>query len=468
MAGIFTDSRNRNVALSGYLTTLYGAGGISVPSSTGVLATKITDQVTTSYRSNREPSDDQLQEQLEAVTINGFRTASDPTSDSGNEFYTRQRDEFLSHMSATVFCYENRFEDKQYYHGPIIPSSYQGQPWTFAIVPKMSLNDITYYGTRAIAATVPNKPAANVNLLLGSLIFEELPKLIGTIPGLLDRASVLHTAGSNYLNVQFGWLPLLSDLTSIANAVINSDRILKQFARDSGRVVRRRFAFDPIVETSSSFLNGGGTWLGITGGEGITGGRTNGEGYLEESKVTQIAFSGAYTYHLPVSKDMLGKSARFAALAQKLLGVKMTPDVVWQLAPWSWLVDWKLNIGDAISANSALSEDGLVLKYGYLMRTVVSQRKYSVTNMNFKNSVTDAPYRTFQVVQKERYRATPYGFGLDPAGFTGQQWAILAALGLSQGRVLRKGEYAFKKGLQQYRRDEIIRAHKLRNPNSYK
>jgi hypothetical protein len=34
--------------------------------------------------------------------------------------------------------------------------------------------------------------------------------------------------------------------------------------------------------------------------------------------------------------------------------------------------------------------------------------------------------------RKERWKATPYGFGLNMAGFTDQQWAILAALGMTK------------------------------------
>jgi len=36
-------------------------------------------------------------------------------------------------------------------------------------------------------------------------------------------------------------------------------------------------------------------------------------------------------------------------------------------------------------------------------------------------------------VKKERAKATPYGFGVDPATFSEWQWSILAALGLTLG-----------------------------------
>jgi hypothetical protein len=39
---------------------------------------------------------------------------------------------------------------------------------------------------------------------------------------------------------------------------------------------------------------------------------------------------------------------------------------------------------------------------------------------------------TYMVDQKERVRATPYGFGLDLGSLNPRQWAILASLGLTR------------------------------------
>lgn len=116
----------------------------------------------------------------------------------------------------------------------------------------------------------------------------------------------------------------------------------------------------------------------------------------------------------------------------KVLGLELTPETLWNLAPWSWAVDWVSNAGDVVSNISDWANDGLVLKYGYMMEET------SVTDVYTFDGPSGLPGNhqpypvTLQRTVKKRIRATPFGFGLNWSGFSPRQLAILAALGITK------------------------------------
>jgi hypothetical protein len=123
-----------------------------------------------------------------------------------------------------------------------------------------------------------------------------------------------------------------------------------------------------------------------------------------------------------------------------LLNPKITPSTLWELAPWSWLVDWNLRIGDTIRANELNANDLLIMHYGYAMEHTVYTTNMSWratgpltgTNPSFSGVPTRGGY--FATTEyKRRIRANPYGFRTGGTGnLTGGQTAILGALGLTK------------------------------------
>jgi hypothetical protein len=118
-------------------------------------------------------------------------------------------------------------------------------------VPQSSEGSLLNAGTSFIAQTIPTNPVASGSVAMAELYREGLPSLIGASL-LKERASFLRGLGGEYLNVQFGWKPLVADLKAAAKAIIDSDDILKQLARDSGRNVHRRRM--PSAEVKSTVI----------------------------------------------------------------------------------------------------------------------------------------------------------------------------------------------------------------------
>jgi hypothetical protein len=147
-------------------------------------------------------------------------------------------------------------------------------------------------------------------------------------------------------------------------------------------------------------------------------------------------FSGAFVYHLPQSffADLYSPFASDFQRVSHLFGLELTPDVLWELTPWSWAVDWFSNVGDVIHNVSAWANDGLVMKYGYIMEYSFVQDTYTfVGPTNVVGGFAGRPPNLTLVVEtKVRKKANPFGFGLTMSGLSTVQKSILAAVGLSR------------------------------------
>ena len=326
------------------------------------------------------------------------------------------------------------------FSGPVVPVPIANYFGLFPSIPSSALPVSAKMGAIAIKQTAPTNPASSFGQGLGETGLDGLPG----IPGeeLRKKIDFFRSLGKEYLNVQFGWVPFVNDLRSAATAILDRHSILQQYQRDSGKPVRRAFHFKPTIDTTisdpiqltlSSPLFGS-TWDGTDGRSLVN---TTGATYqLMITWETNVYFKGSFMYYLPEGNSFLDKMNRNASLAGHLLGTTLTPELLYQLTPWTWLVDWFTHLGRYVSSFSRFATDGLVLQYGYLMaKQTVTYRHIARNWRPGLGSSYGAP-RTDELVtravRKERFRSTPYGFGLDTSTFTDFQWSILGALGLTK------------------------------------
>jgi len=281
-------------------------------------------------------------------------------------------------------------------------------------------------GSTAISNVIPTNPLNGLVVSLGELRQEGIPALIGANTW-KARTLRAREAGGEYLNYQFGWLPLVSDIRSVADTVRRSDEIIRQYEAQSGKLLHRQYTFPTSREVTNSEQTG--VYPSPT--EQFSHWSSSGQRIMFLTEMEETWFSGAFTFHLPPQ----GTRARDLAIARKLWGTELTPEVVWNLTPWSWAADWVTNIGDVLHNVSRFSQDGLVMPYGYIMRRKTRKVEYQLrgARTKYKNLPVDCR-QVFTTTVKQRRKATPFGFGLDPAlDFTSRQWSILVALGLSRG-----------------------------------
>jgi hypothetical protein len=289
-------------------------------------------------------------------------------------------------------------------------------------------------GTTAIARCIPTNPVADAGTFIGELK-SGLPKLVGR-ELFKTKMKDYRKYGSEYLNVEFGWKPLISDLQKFGEATIESEKIIEQLHRDSGKNIRRKHTF-PDEVTTTTFTSSGNV-LAYCNGVSVYPYCFQSPTGAKLTTVTETTvrtwFSGCFTYHLNLGTTLPDKIARQAAEARKLYGVELTPATVWNLAPWSWIVDWEGNVGDVLHNVSRFAQDGLVMRYGYIMQ----EKTCKVTStLPFQGRLYKSPRESLSLSittqSKVRRRATPFGFGFDMTALTGRQSAILGALGISRG-----------------------------------
>nr|QDH87118.1 MAG: hypothetical protein H3BulkLitter171098_000001 [Leviviridae sp.] len=403
-----------------------------------------------------------------------------PLEDHGSEFFTQKTEVVTGKFPYSVVNYvEPGFVNKLRTSGNLFianifetvatPSSgYTGhvkQPLKVTFPPDLSSdrNALNVKGAIAIAACNPGNQIAQTASALAELL-RDMPR----IPGLalweskLRAIATLGAAGEEFLNYIFGIAPTLGDMGTFLKAVHKFDRVVDQFERDSGRVVRRKFVFPKERTETTEVLSDRYSPLGTY--------RSNAEGFPDEDHVAgndfspsygishpafetirtrvterEISFSGAFTYHLPGGYDTHAIGDR-RALTAKLFGAEPDLNTLWQLAPWSWAVDWFVDAGALIKNLQSHISYGTVLRYGYLMEkttttdTYTAGKKISGTLKSDVASGIPAPYPaispvTLRITTKKRIKANPFGFGVSWDGLSTIQQAIVAALGIT--RVVR-------------------------------
>jgi hypothetical protein len=408
-------------------------------------------QVTESYRTDRVTKEGvpvelttQGDKEFLDVTRNGF-TEPSPSYDNGHAFFTSKRELTTSHpnwdyswidprntsqrlrQKGPLFFNVPDLNQSGYYGGGGIPNA----AWYCT---RLSTGDANKLGARFIANTLPTRSPAQLASLLGESL-QMLPQIPG-IALLKDNSNFHQSIGGEFLNYSFGIAPTVSDVKDLVNAVLKASKVIKQYHKDSGKTVRRRRSAAPLetVEVTQNVPIPPNNGPRIEGwGDGAIA--TYGSIQLTRTITTRSWFSGAYSYHLADSEGIIGKMERFEQEANRLLGSRLTPEVLWELSPWSWLADWFANVGDILTNASYLGSDGLVLRYGYLMNHVKIVQKYHMPDgVTFNGGAKSGPiHNTLTFESKERVRATPYGFGTSLSSLSGKQWAILGALGLTRG-----------------------------------
>jgi hypothetical protein len=328
------------------------------------------------------------------------------------------------------------------YSGPFLPLT--PALCQFPAYADSSDSDLIAWGTKAIAQASPVNPTSNVSTFLGEFLQEGVPHTIGAaLKGLskINPKSVSKALAGEHLNIQFGWLPFVSDLRSMIASIRHAGSILDQLDRDSGKVVRRGWKFKPDLSNDITAVTGEqGPWTLTYSSLWYSSLLDPKSKVYRESQISRSRwFKGAFVYYVPPPSPnglTTNAIARRLLQAEKVLGIEPTPDAVWNLMPWSWLVDWFSNAGDYLSNLDAMILDNQVLLYGYMMEHTVSKYTYTLVGDYYlrDGSIGPVPPSVAMVSEtKRRIKATPYGFGLTYGGLSAMQKSILAALGLNKG-----------------------------------
>jgi hypothetical protein len=314
---------------------------------------------------------------------------------------------------------------------------------------------------RYFAATAPDKKDASLAVTLIELLRGDIPSVIANFrkAALKYRASdtrayerrseyrkhkdVANYFGGEYLNIVFGWSPLISDLVGLLKVLITIDRMVYS---ETNR--RQRQWTGPHTETISVDTTTFGSRLSNSVTDLQFDIQSGDSSLLSIGSVQRrTTVTLAEDYRLSSRYSSIAKpdsvSNGFVERAEEILarlGLVDDPTLVWELVPWSWLVDWAINLGNSLSNahTYGITPGRHAIDYAYVTTKLVETQKAEFSPFNLSSTVRSfSPLRDRGLsicVAKTRARATPFGFGTQLASLNAGQFAILVALGMAQAR----------------------------------
>lgn len=320
--------------------------------------------------------------------------------------------------------------------GPVYWTTARQNTWKDAYLPSDA--DLNSLGATAWNRFKPGKPISSSDQAVLELMKDGLPGLPGMqfVRYLLGAKSKLsRVIGSEYLNVEFGWKPILSDLKSLYKAQRFLEKRMSQLRRDNGLPVRRRGSFPVEIDSNVFVPWQQGNYARPSATGEFYGPANSLSNYKQTKRITKtsVSFSGRFRYWIPD----IGTNQWSDRSKQALFGVNPNLSLLYEVMPWSWLIDWFTNLGDVINNMSENAAENLVADYAYIMKEVeVSDHlEVSVLLQNPAAGYIKLVSTSDSVISahfKMRDSANPYGFGFTFDDLSWRQMAILAALGLSR------------------------------------
>lgn len=160
-----------------------------------------------------------------------------------------------------------------------------------------------------------------------------------------SRVSKKDVAGSRWLELQYGWLPLLGEVES-------SVKVLNREIENKGMIL--------------SFKSNGGT--------------------KGTSVVNNYYGSGTRRWKRKIQYYVTVEVIDSKSRTVGSLGLTNPLSVVWELVPYSFVVDWFLPIGDFIAAQTALA--GLQYRAGGYSEETITRTKAHVTHVKYSRWAT--------------------------------------------------------------------------------
>jgi len=278
---------------------------------------------------------------------------------------------------------------------------------------------------------------------------------LSEVPRVLhERLKEYRDLGSEYLNYAFGWKPFVSDLRKMYNLWQDVDKRLARIIRENGEGVHRKatvkdeksvtsaqtefpFAYANLRGAPPNYF---GSWNWSTGVSSGSKGRS--KQTVTSRSMEKVWFSGTFRYYIPdLSTSQWDRRARRA-----LFGANPSPELLWEVLPWSWLIDYFSNVGDVMS-NASSGVDNLTVKRSFIMRHTLTEVTYTVWSAHDARNTTgtfatswpsvDNTWTSTDVVETKARDGggNPFGLHVELSSLSAFQLSILAALGISRGLV---------------------------------
>jgi len=244
-------------------------------------------------------------------------------------------------------------------------------------------------------------------------------------------------ASEHFLNTAFGWGPLVGDTRDVCNLVLFwSEHVEKARQRnDRWRQVTFHETVDAREDTLYSTTGTGNFASPSLGTSFVMPG--SGRFEIVRQLTTKIWYKGSVRQYYPeFDASLMNGHPGLATVAQaiRLGGLEVNPVNIYKVLPWTWLVDWFVNVGDNIQALQDLATDAVAFRYVYVMRETARRILFRSKWTGVDGAEHSCEWEANHTVKARFVGQSPFGFSMPPGGLSGKQQAIVAALGLGGTR----------------------------------
>jgi len=168
---------------------------------------------------------------------------------------------------------------------------------------------------------------------VSTLTGKELRKKIRDLYRSLSKKSVknaLKEVGSKNLEYQYGWVPSVGDIASMISSILGTQQLIRDWNDHIGKVYTRQCNIPVSSLTRSGTIENYNGWADV-----------NWSSAINQSCVARIKYR---TLPIPA----LSAFERGLRGSLEGLGFELNPAIIWDAIPFSFIVDWFLNVGGAL------------------------------------------------------------------------------------------------------------------------
>jgi hypothetical protein len=252
---------------------------------------------------------------------------------------------------------------------------------------------------------------------------------------------VLRSSADSYLQAQFNFLPLISDINGFIAAVYRAERRMNDLVTRSGRPRDMHFAYKWQELPASTYASGSGTYRYKV--------RNSTPTWPGDNQISTSTFLERFSYSEPSSfhaqiqynynyTEYQLVHARMNAFLDSL-GINYNPAIIWNAIPWSFVVDWVFGVSQWLNQFKVGMMDPKINIRRYLWSIKRSRR--IIVQHSDVNYITPGthrnPYVPYPTVTEEAYRrsvALPTASSIVSGGLNFKEFSLGAALVISRRR----------------------------------
>lgn len=290
----------------------------------------------------------------------------------------------------------------------------------------IELRPLGSWGNEIISNLAVNDVVVDVPLFLFEL--HELPRMLHDLGRFQLGHATLRDVPGSFLSYNFGWRPLLSDLTSLLD--------LQESIQDRLRYLTDISRARPIHRTlrREEWTAGSSEW----NADSCFDVRTTERRKLRTWFTARVGPIDSEVQRLQTlyRRALTGNSADMAEVRGLLTNTRVSRrlvDTIWNAVPWTWLIDYFVSIGDFIEASNGLipfqPRDICVMEHHEYTRNSEVIRSYADSYDEFSVEFeSDDRKRDIKMRQPYLYLSPQIRF---KPFLTGRQQSILGALALA-------------------------------------